>query len=146
MTAWLRRPYDQSTDEDGVVFLFLKSYAKARARVEPAEPRDIWERHHSVVMFLLARARVEVLCDPVSPEVIWAFAATGPGVVHYAVIKRPWRDMRVQMLADLLREHIGVTSRVTHACPDLAALDGGMTKDWVGDPYLLTRMAFGEAA
>lgn len=145
VTAWHRRPYvpGPDGDEDGVVFLWLKSFARMRSACEPTEPRAIWERQRPIVMFLLARSRVEVLCDPESPETIWAFAATNPGVVHYACIKRLWADMRDAMLADLLRDHLGQPAKLTHACPDLMALS---EQAWVDDPYCITRMAFGEAA
>lgn len=129
MTAvdlWVRRPYTPS-DEDGIVYLWLKSFERSQwvrrfafTRFNVANDADIpaevirayWSEHREVVMWLLQHADIEILCDRDNPEVIWAFACTSGDTVHYILAKRRFHQAGVS--AALFRELLG--SRLDRPC------------------------------
>lgn len=121
MAEWLIRPYDAETDEAGVLYLWLKSFAhspfgKGRgAHIDASEEeRTYWAEHRLVVLSLLGSADTQVLCDPEAPGVIWAFACTKDNVVHYAVVKRHFKEHALEMFAALFGDRMEKHCHLTH--------------------------------
>ena len=120
--SWAIRPYDASLDESGVVYLWLKSFAHSSfgratgAHVDGSDAeRAYWASHREVVLKLLNCADTFVLCDPDSPGVIWAFACTSaPDVVHYAVVKRKFKEFSTDMFRALLGDCLDKACTFTH--------------------------------
>ncbi len=137
---WVIRPYDAALDENGVVFLFLKSFAHSPwgraqgAHVDGSDAeRAYWAQHREVVLKLLERADTKVLCDPQAPEVIWAFACTeGKDVYHYSVVKRRFRGESAEMFKALLGGLLDKPCRYTH---DPAGTGFCVPSTWTYDPY-----------
>ncbi len=175
MTDWTLRPYDAATDEDAVVYLWLKSFAHSRANVARGAHRDgtdaeraYWRRHVPIVEHLLRTATTTVLCDPerstvtpAGPPVIWAFVCVSGDVVHYVSVKRQYaRDgFGPDMLADLLGDRLGRVCSFTHDLVEMRAVRDRRTNEervpcgvripgaWVEDSWWLAReMVGGERA
>lgn len=148
---WVKRPYLPEEDEDGVLYLWCKSYARSRygtavgahMRHTPEE-RAYWAREAPVVERMLALATVEVVCDPerpvrseAGPAVIWAFAATTGDTVHYVCVKRTIAPL---LGAEIVRDLLG--DRLDRACPftyDPTEMRTGacgvkLPRDWYPDP------------
>lgn len=118
MSDWVKRAYDPRTDEDGVVYLWLKSYAHTESnklrgahKDHSTHERAYWAEHAPVVEALLRRSTTHVLCDPervyaseAGPPVFWAFACTEGDTVHYVSVKRRYarEGFGPEMVGDLL--------------------------------------------
>lgn len=142
---WVKREYRPS-DEDGVVYLWLKSFAHSRYGKRLGADRDgsdaelaYWAEHREIVMRLIASSRIELLCDPDDDSVFWAFAVTMGDVVHYAVVKRRFAPYAKDMLRELLGEHLGRACRYTHEPVELLKSGVGVPEAWTFDPYALAR-------
>lgn len=129
MSDWTKRAYNAATDEDAIVFLWLKSYAHTRELVELGANRDgsdaerrYWREHAPIVETLLKGAETLVLCDPersvvtpAGPPVIWAYACCTGDVVHYVGVKRMYAaEFGAEMVADLLGERLERPCTYTH--------------------------------
>lgn len=111
MTDWLLRPYDPATDEDGVLFTFLQSYATSEAgkrlgahhRETPAA-RSFWDDHRGFFLSVLGSSVVTVACDPERPDVMYGWIAADGPTLHYALVKRAVVQLGfgVELLRDLL--------------------------------------------
>lgn len=142
---WTKRLYDPATDEDAVMYLWLKSYSHASLNVArgahrdhtPAE-RKYWREHAPIVECLLQSgvAQTYVLCDParvhatevqrdgathITPPVILAFACVSGDVVHYASVKRHYarEGFGPEMLRDLLGDRLDRVCSYTHELPEM---------------------------
>jgi len=91
------RPYDRETDENAVVYMWLKSYAQSQyGRDRKADkantPGELayWVTHRDVVLRLLEEHGARVVCDPDDTTTIWGWACVDPVelAVHYVSIKR----------------------------------------------------------
>lgn len=146
------RPYEPSSDEDGVVYLWLKSFAHSRygralgAHVPRSEAElRYWAEHRQVVMRLLTEAQTLVVCDPEAESVIWGFATTQPEVVHYVSCKRSFHreGLSVEMIRQLLGPLLGKPCVMTHELVELCReeLRGKLSipSTWRHDPYWLAR-------
>lgn len=129
MTEWIKRPYNAATDEDAIIFLWLKSFAHSRPNVARGAHRDgtdaerrYWREHAPIVETLLKGAETVVLCDPertvvtpAGPPVIWAYACFTGDVVHYVGVKRLYAtagfgpDMVAELLGGRLERPCGYT-------------------------------------
>lgn len=139
MAEWLIRPYDPETDESGVVYLWLKSFAhspfgKGRgAHIDGSDAeRTYWAEHRLVVLALLASADTAILCDPEAPGVIWAFATTKGTTVHYAVVKRRFKEQAGDMFSDLFGDLVDAPAFLTH---DMAGTGFRVPTVWKNDAY-----------
>ncbi len=170
MTDWIKRPYDPKTDEDGIVYLWLKSYAHARHNVERGANRDssdaerrYWREHAPVVELLLKCAQTDVLCDPervhasdAGPPVILAFACYSDDAVHYVSVKRQYAragfgaEMVRELLGDRLTKSMGFTHELVEMTPkrrDAAPAVGVAVPDrWYDDRHWVTRQFIGVRA
>lgn len=160
---WVKRRYEPE-DEDGIVYLWLKSYAHARVNTatgahidaSPAE-RTYWAEHAFVVERLLRTSKVELLCDPqrpyasaAGPAIIYAFACTdGPDVVHYLCVKRNYarEGFGPDMVADLLGDRLKRPCVYTHELPEMRATKDrsascgvALPMNWRHDPWWCARM------
>ncbi len=137
---WIVRPYNAALDENGVVFLWLKSFAHSSwgrtqgAHVDGSDAeRAYWASHREVVLRLLAHAETKVLCDPQAPEVIWAFScAMAPNVFHYAVVKRRFRGESAEMFKALIGDLLDKPCLYTH---DPAGTGLQIPGSWSYNPY-----------
>lgn len=169
MSDWLKRPYERE-DEDGLVYLWLKSYAHAKRNVDAgankdgsAAERKYWREHAPIVEFLLRNAQTELLVDPerahassAGPAVIMAFACTTDDVVHYACVKRKYarEGFGPDMLRDLLGGRLNASCVHTHELPEMMPRFGErlgpssgvlLPVAWTYDPWWLTRQLVGGA-
>ncbi len=138
-TPWIVRPYNPARDEDGVVYLWIKSFAHSGfgraqgAHIDGSDAeRAYWAQHRPVVMKLLEHADTQVLCDPEDDGVIWAFACAKGPVVHYAVVKRKFRDFAGDMFKALLGDRYDTPCMYTH---DLAGTGFQVPQKWTLNPY-----------
>lgn len=137
---WLLRTYDASTDENAVVYLWLKSFAHSPhgrslgADLDGSDAeRAYWAAHRLVVGGLLVKADTQVLCDPEAPGVIWAFACTkGNDVIHYAVVKRRFRGESAAMFSALLGDRFERPCTLTH---DMIGTGLCVPSSWRLNPY-----------
>ncbi len=137
---WVIRPYDPATDESGVVFLFLKSFAhSAFGRAQGAHidgsdaERAYWKEHREVVMRLLAKADTQILCDKDARGVIWAFSCVSPpGVFHYAVTKRKFKEFTDEFFRALLGDMLDKPAVYTH---DPSGTGLRTPSRWTYNPY-----------
>ena len=139
---WIIRSYNPDIDENGIVFLWLKSFAHSGfgraqgAHVDGSDAeRAYWATHKEIVLRLLAHAETRVLCDAEEPAVIWAFACVKPGtpdVYHYAVVKRRFRDESEAMFRALLGGMLDKPALYTH---DPAGTGLQVPRSWVHNPY-----------
>lgn len=141
---WSKRAYDPRTDENALVYLWLKSFAHSSYGVAAGAHRDAstaelayWARHRLVVMPLLESCTVEILCDPEDPNVIWAFAATKGNVVHYVCVKRTFHKEGVSadMVRDLLGDRLTRPCLCSHELPELRQAGLDWPTAWTLDPY-----------
>lgn len=127
---WSQRRYEPGTDdEDGVVSLWLRSYSESEygksrgAHVERSESRTrFWEHQRHTTLALIDRFGVDIICDTEEPNVMFAFACHGPGIVHFAVVKkRYWPVHGAPMLRTLLASQLASMTEVvvTHEIRDL---------------------------
>lgn len=130
---WVKRRAT-SEDEDGLVYLWLKSYAHSpeniiRGAHKDHSPAEIayWAEHAPIVEALIRSATTEVLCDPqrvhatsAGPAQIYAFACTTGDVVHWVGVKRKYardpelKDLCVDMVRDLLGERLERACTYSH--------------------------------
>ncbi len=137
---WIIRPYDPALDENGVVYLWLKSFAHSGfgraqgAHVDGSDAeRAYWSTHREVVLRLLKHADTRVLVDAESPGVIWAFACTkAPNIFHYAVVKRRFREESAAMFRALLGDMLDKPVLYTH---DTAGTGLHLPSSWTHNPY-----------
>jgi hypothetical protein len=104
VTDFALRKYT-TDDEDFVVSSWIFSYARSAyglacgAHVPQALPgytkrpteKDwgaFWCEQQPIVCDLLARADVQIACDPGEPSVIWGWACTSGDTVHFVLAKR----------------------------------------------------------
>lgn len=172
---WVQRPYDARTDEDAVLYLWLKSYAHSRPNVARGANRDgtdaerrYWREHAPIVECLLRSGISEtvVLCDPArvhaseaGPPVIMAFACTTGDVVHYVSVKRQYaRDgFGPDMVADLLGGRESRACTFTHDLVEMRPVRNKQTGEvkapcgvvvplsWTEDSWWLSRQFVGGA-
>lgn len=172
---WVRRPYDSATDEDGVLYLWLKSYAHTRDLVEQGAHKDgsdaerrYWREHAPIVECILRSgiAATTVLCDPSrvhasadGPPVIMAFACTSGDVVHYVSVKRQYAregfgpDMLAELLGDLLTKPCTYSHDLVEMRPVRDRRSGEMRvpcgvqipSSWRKDAWWLSRLLIGGA-
>ena len=169
MSDWTKRRYEPTSDEDAVVYLWLKSYAHAKHNVargahrdagkkEPSHPeRQYWAEHAPVVEMLLSYGQTEVLCDPDrdgsdgQPPSILAFACTSGDVVHYVCVKRDYaRDgFGPDMVRDLLGGRLTRRCVYTHELVEMRdqrpACGLSVPALWLFDPWWLSRQMLGGA-
>lgn len=173
MTDWRKRDYDPRTDEDAVVYLWLKSYAHASHNVAAGAHRDsgkkdenhperrYWRAHAPVVESLLRQCTTHVLCDPErfdgsnGPPGILAFACMDGDVIHYVSVKRDYAraGFGPEMLADLLGGRLSRACTYTHElvemrAPSRNALPSSgvsVPSSWRADPWWLARALLGGA-
>lgn len=112
MSDWLKRPYDPATDEDGVVYTWLRSYARSRYgmslgahRPNTDEAREFWDEHRPLVLDLIARSTITIACDPGAPAVIWGWVAIEGPWLHYVFVKR--NVVRAGIGVDIVRDLLG---------------------------------------
>lgn len=136
---WKIRPYDPTIDENGIVYLWLKSFAHSPfgrsqgAHIDGSDgERAYWAKHREIVNRLLVHADTQVLVDAEEPAVIWAFACTKGDVVHYAVVKRKFREFTAEMVRDLLGDRLDRPCMYTH---DLAGTGFQIPSTWHHNPY-----------
>jgi hypothetical protein len=142
-------------DEDGLVYLWLKSFAHSRfgksrgAQIDasPAE-QAYWREHREIVMRLLRTAETRLLIDPEDPGVFWAFACCSGDVVHYVLAKRRFHreGISAAMFRDLLGERLKKAASYTHELVEFKRAEvarAGLVvpSTWVFDPYWLARVA-----
>lgn len=157
-SEWTKRAYLPS-DERGVLYLWLKSYAHsaygvARGAHIDASPEELayWNDQAPVVEALLQHADVEVACDPdrvydseAGPSVIWGFACTSGDVVHMVVVKRSAH--RAGIAADIVRDLLG--NRLERACgmtheqSEIRKIFGRIPRAWYMDSTWLGRALLG---
>lgn len=172
MTDWTRRPYDSATDEDAVVFLWLKSFAHSRPNVARGAHRDgtdaerrYWREHAPIIETLLKGAETVVLCDPeravttaAGPPVIWAYACFTGDVIHYVGVKRMYAaEFGADMVADLLGSRLERPCAYTHDLVEMRAVHDRRTNtervpcgvrvpaSWYEDRWWLARELVGGA-
>lgn len=135
MTAWAKRPYEP-TDENVVVWTWLKTFADTRlgSGIDALGHQRYWDNHRTIVMGLLKRATTEVIVDPDAPDVVWAFATTSPGCVHYVAVKNAFKQWRAEMVAHLLGDMPLQRLAYSHVMPHLQP----MPNRWTFDPYCLS--------
>ena len=152
MSDWVKRAYNPETDENAVVYLWLKSYARAHVNAakgahvtrSPAE-LAYWRRHAPIVECLLRVGKTDVLCDPERVNgvpVIYAFACSSPDAVHYAVVKRDYEaaGLAGDMFADLFGSSLKNPMGYTH---DLVGMKGHVPSSWYDDRWWLSRQFVG---
>lgn len=145
----------QPADEDGLVYLWLKSFAHSRygkslgAEVD-ASPGEMayWREHRTIVMRLLREAETRLIVDPEDPGVFWGFACCSGDVVHYVLAKRRFHreGMSASMFRELLGERLGKAASFTHELVEFKRAEvvkAGLSvpSKWVYDPYWLARVA-----
>lgn len=142
---WVIRAYDPVTDENGVVYLWLKSFAHSSfgrvrgAHVDGSDgERAYWAAHKEIVLRLLSHAETKVLCDPEDPLVIWAFACAKGDVVHYAVVKRKFREFSGEMFRALLGDRFDRPCMYTH---ELSGTGLQVPSTWMLNPYAFMESA-----
>ncbi len=139
-TPWIIRPYDPAIDTNGIVYIFLKSFAHSSfgralgAHVDGSDAeRAYWAQHKEVVLRLLEHADTRVLCDAEAPEVIWAFACTKePNIVHYAVCKRRFRGQSGEFFQALLGDKFDKPCMYTHSTEGTGLQ---VPASWCYNPY-----------
>ncbi len=137
---WRIRSYDEAIDINGVLYLYLKSFAhssfgRARgAQVDGSDgERTYWAYHRKVFEHLLKSAETRVLCDPEEPSVIWAVATTsGEDVVHYCVVKRKFKEFAADMFRALLGDRLDRPCTYTHCLQGTGVL---VPASWCLNPY-----------
>lgn len=120
MSDWVKRAYDPETDEDAVLFTWIRSLAGSRygtqlgAHVAESDAaRDFWDAHRPMVLRLMDASDIVVICDPdratVSadgPPLIWGWLCTeGEELIHYVLVKR--NVVREGLGADIVRDLLG---------------------------------------
>lgn len=139
---WQIRPYEPR-DLDGLVYLWMKSFAhssfgRARgAHIDGSEGEvAYWKAHRDLVVRLLEGSDTRVMCDPVAPEVIWAFVCAKGDVVHYGVVKRRMGKAygADAMFQALLAERLERPCEYTH---DLQGTGIPVVASWKFNPYLV---------
>lgn len=158
---WIKRPYVAAEDEDGVLSLWLKSYARsayglARRADETTGPhvRAYWAEQAPLVEALLRSADTELVMDPDrvhasehGPAVFYGFACTSGDTVHYVCVKRS--AVKAGLGADIVRELLG--SRLERPCGythELVEMRSGacgvrLPRDWYSDSTFLARRVVG---
>ncbi|WP_394825041.1 hypothetical protein [Pendulispora albinea] len=151
MTRWTLRDATPA-DHDGLVFLWLESFARSkfsqRAAIETMREHKarIWTELHGVVRWLLERERVLVLCDPQNAGIIWAFACSGAGRLHYVMVKDRFVDWREEMLLALLGAMPLDGVAYSFQSADYIEVFGAMPSGWRFDPHLPARLILEAAA
>lgn len=170
MSDWVKRDYDRRTDEDAVVYLWLKSYAHAKHNVAAGAHRDAgakdethperryWRGHAPIVEKLLHYGETHVLCDPErcdgsnGPPSILAFACVNGDVVHYVSVKRDYAraGFGPDMVRDLLGTRLARACTFTHELVEMAASQTrappcgvAVPVTWRPDPWWLARQLLG---
>lgn len=155
---WTKRAYLPS-DESGVLYLWLKSYAHsaygvARGAHVDASPEEVayWREQAPVVEALLQHATVEVVCDPdrvhdseAGPAVIWGFACTSGDVIHMLVVKRSAHKAGIagDIAKDLLGDRLTKSCGMTHEQVELRKIFGRIPHRWYMDSTWLGRAMLG---
>ncbi len=137
--TWTIRKYDQTTDENGAIYLYLKSFAhssygRARgAHVDGSDAeRTYWEDHRGVMLHILKTADTTVICDPEEPSVIWAVASTRGDTVFYALVKRKFKEFAPEMFAALLGDRLERPCTYTHCLQGTGLV---VPSSWRLNPY-----------
>lgn len=172
---WLLRPYDASTDEDGLMYLlgmnYCRSSAAKRAGVqatnEPTAPdaaarqRVFLNDCRPVWRWLLESAETLVAVDAESPETsIWGWMITsGPEVLHAIGCKRSIIEAGLcqELVLDMLGERWTTPQVMTLELPQMREGRPGWPPkkewfnfarpaQWVLDPCWLARHMAREAA
>lgn len=158
---WIKRRYIPSEDEDAVLYLWAKSYARSRyGRARGADKghtqteRVYWADQAPTIEALLNSADVEVVCDPervttteAGPAVLWGFACTSGDTVHYVCVKRHVAAAGIG--GDIVRDLLG--SRLERACGythELVEMLTGacgvrLPRDWYSDSTYIARKIIG---
>ncbi len=142
MSEWLIRPYEETSDLNGCLYMWLKSYAHSPfgcaqgAHIDGSDQeRTYWDSHKPIVIKLLRDEETQILCDPESPAVIWAFSCKrAPAVHHYAVVKRKFKEFSADMFRALLGGMLDAPAVYTH---DPAGTGLRVPSAWRFDPYAL---------
>jgi len=174
VSDWVKRAYDPRTDEDGVVYLWLKSYAHTERNIARGAHKDhsiaenaYWREHAPIVESILRRATTTVLCDPdrvhaseAGPPVFWAFACTEGSVVHYVSVKRRYarEGFGPEMLEDLLGPMLKQACTTSHELVEMGSEIPARHRDrmkpavgvmvpgqWRHDPWFCYRREVGGA-
>lgn len=150
MSDWTLRKGEPS-DEGGLLFIWLRSFAHSRfgkrsgAQDDKSQnARDYWERHRPIVLHLLRSARVDVICDPSAPEIIWAFCCSEGDVIHYLSAKRKFHQEKfsADMFRFLLGDRLKRACRTSHELvefkrQEVQASGLFIPETWTEDPYCL---------
>jgi ATP sulfurylase len=133
------RPYQES-DKPFILNSWLKSN-RDNYLVRGVSNTIYYEKHHAVVMNLLAVSNTVVLCDPESPNVVYAYVVFDilPGdilVLHYAYVKQSFRRMHLMrtLVKEILEAEKPIIIFATHDT-------GHISHDWMRrhdvtyDPY-----------
>lgn len=137
---WLLRPYDPSTDEDGLMYLLGVGYTRTRAgeragashaggsrtaaeRVSGAKrdpaaldrQKAFVDAHRFVWLWLLANAEVTLAVDSEKPATqIWGWLATSGDVIHAVGCKRSL--IAEKLSTDVARDLLGDRLRKHQVC------------------------------
>lgn len=140
MTGFTVRHY-RHTDENFVVQTWLDSFSHSHyGRMFGARDGKLWDtfdriwtEHRRIVTALIVEANIDVVCDDDDENLIFGWACTEPGILHYAVVKRTaiddgfGREMIGLLLGDRMKEptlmshepawtrHTGTTRRAYEA-------------------------------
>lgn len=141
MSDWTIRPYDPTRDEKIVTYLWLKSFAhsplgRSQGASIDGSPAEIsyLQRHREVVKHCLEKGTTQVVVDPEVTDVVWAFACCQGDIVHYAVVKRRFRESAAEMFQDLFGDLTGRLCSYTH---DFSGTGFKVPKSWVCNPYAI---------
>lgn len=141
------------SDEECVVNLWLNSYCESRygrrrgAHVRRSNDREAFRaEQRCTVMALVDRCKVRLLVDVEDDDVIWAFACTSPGALHFAVAKRDHGMPEVKR-AGFLRQLVDFDAEliVTHEIPDIIECCGRLAPKWREDARAIAPALMGYA-
>jgi hypothetical protein len=141
----------RSSDEECVVNLWLNSYCDSRygrargANVRRSNAREAFRNEQRcTTMALIDRCGVVLLVDSEDEDVIWAFACSSPGALHFAVAKRD-HGMPAGERAKFLRQLVDFERPMvlTHEVPDILECCGPIPANWREDPRAIAPALMG---
>lgn len=149
MADWLKRPFDDDRDGDGLRYMLGVSYCRTRAgrragasraggsipeeevsdEVARARQRAFLDAHRPIWSWLFGHADITIACDPEDPNIIWGWLLTsGDEVVHAVGVKRSFTERKhgltpvsVELVADLLGERLKKHQVCTLELPQMRA-------------------------
>lgn len=92
---------------------WLKSYQNSSLFAKGVPRETFFAQHHKVIERILERAEVRLAVLPDDPSVVFGWAVTEPGLVHYVYVKP---DFRKYGIARALLAHVaGEPWRYSHS-------------------------------